>query len=326
MKAIVCRSYGLPENLKIEELPNPQPTEDQVLVDVVAAGVNFPDVLMVAGKYQSQPPFPFAPGSEAAGRVRAVGSKIHDLKPGDTVIAQTGHGSFAEQVVARRGSVRIVPKGMDLIAASGLAVTYGTSFHALKQRANLQPGETLLVTGAAGGVGIAAVELGKAMGATVIAAASSDDKLAVARAAGADHLINYSNGNLRDPLKEITNGKGVDVAYDPVGGPMFEQIVRSAAWNGRVLIVGFVGGDIPKVATNLLLLKGAAAVGVFYGSFSARNPRLDQENFDTLFRWFAEGKIKPKIHRVYAMHEYAEALNALANRQVMGKAIIQIGS
>lgn len=324
MKAVICRAFGTPESLTLEELPTPTLTPDQVLVKVVAAGVNFPDVLMVAGKYQSLPPFPFTPGSEASGVVAAVGANVRDFQPGDLVLASTGHGSFATHIAVHRAGLRKLPAGLDLVAASGMKVTYGTAFYALKQRAQLKPGETLLVTGAAGGVGVAAIELGKAMGATVIAAASSDEKLAVAKACGADHLINYSNGNLRDPLKEITAGKGVDVTFDAIGGPLFEQVVRSTAWDGRVLIIGFVAGDIPKIATNLLLLKGASAVGVFYGSWSARYPLLDQENFDTMFRWVADGKIKPRIHRVYELTEYAAALNALANREVMGKAIIKM--
>ncbi len=324
MKAVLCRAHGAPETLEIGELPTPVAGDGEVLVEVHAAAVNFPDVLMVAGKYQSQPPMPFAPGSEVGGIVRAVGAGITDIKPGDRVMASVGHGGFAEYAVTRRRGIRKISDGMDLVTASAIGVTYGTSYHALRQRANLQPGETLLVTGAAGGVGLAAVELGKAMGARVIACASSAAKLAAAKAAGADELIDYSSGNIRDQIKELTGGKGVDVVYDAVGGPMFDQLVRSMAWNGRLLIIGFVGGDIPKVAINLLLLKGAAAVGVFYGSFAARDPALDQDNFAQMFAWIEDGTLKPLISKAYPMDQYAAAMNALAHREVIGKVVLKV--
>ncbi len=324
MKAVLCRAHGAPETLEIGELPTPVAGDGEVLVEVHAAAVNFPDVLMVAGKYQSQPPMPFAPGSEVGGIVRAVGAGITDIKPGDRVMASVGHGGFAEYAVTRRRGIRRISDGMDLVTASAIGVTYGTSYHALRQRANLQPGETLLVTGAAGGVGLAAVELGKAMGARVIACASSATKLEAAKAAGADELINYSSGNIRDQIKELTGGKGIDVVYDAVGGPMFDQLVRSMAWNGRLLIIGFVGGDIPKVAINLLLLKGAAAVGVFYGSFAARDPALDQQNFAQMFAWIEDGTLKPLISKAYPMDQYAAAMNALAHREVIGKVVLKV--
>ena len=324
MKAVLCRAHGAPETLEIGELPTPVAGDGEVLVEVHAAAVNFPDVLMVAGKYQSQPPMPFAPGSEVGGIVRAVGAGITDITPGDRVMASVGHGGFAEYAVTRRRGIRKISDGMDLVTASAIGVTYGTSYHALRQRANLQPGETLLVTGAAGGVGLAAVELGKAMGARVIACASSAAKLAAAKAAGADELIDYSSGNIRDQIKELTGGKGVDVVYDAVGGPMFDQLVRSMAWNGRLLIIGFVGGDIPKVAINLLLLKGAAAVGVFYGSFAARDPALDQDNFAQMFAWIEDGTLKPLISKAYPMDQYAAAMNALAHREVIGKVVLKV--
>ena len=324
MKAVLCRAHGAPESLEIGELPTPVAGDGEVLVEVHAAAVNFPDVLMVAGKYQSQPPMPFAPGSEVGGIVCAVGAGITDIKPGDRVMASVGHGGFAEYAVTRRRGIRKISAGMDLITASAIGVTYGTSYHALRQRANLQPGETLLVTGAAGGVGLAAVELGKAMGARVIACASSASKLEAAKAAGADELINYSSGNIRDQIKELTGGKGIDVVYDAVGGPMFDQLVRSMAWNGRLLIIGFVGGDIPKVAINLLLLKGAAAVGVFYGSFAARDPGLDAQNFAQMFAWIEDGTLKPLISKAYPMDQYAAAMNALAHREVIGKVVLKV--
>lgn len=324
MRAVLCHEYGPPESLVIGELPDPQPGPDDVLVEIHTAGVNFPDVLMAAGKYQVQPPRPFAPGSEGAGIVRAVGAKVTDVQPGDRVMAMTGSGAFAELALVRRRAVRLIPASMDMVTASAVGVTYGTSYHALRQRAQLQPGETLLVTGAAGGVGLAAVELGKAMGARVIAAASNAIKLNAAQAAGADELIDYSNGDIRDRLKQLTDGRGVDVIYDPVGGPMFDQLVRSLAWNGRLLIVGFVGGDIPKIPANLLLLKGAQAMGVFYGSFSARDPAADTRNFEEMFAWQAAGRIKPLVSKVYPMADYAAALNALAHREVIGKVVLRI--
>ena len=324
MKAILCHAHGAPESLAIGELPDPVAGDGEALIEVHAASVNFPDVLMVAGKYQSQPPMPFAPGSEVGGIVRAVGKGITDLVVGDRVMASTGSGGFAEYAVVRRRGIRKIPANMDLVTAAAIGVTYGTSFHALRQRGNLQPGETLLVTGAAGGVGLSAVELGKAMGARVIACASSARKLEAARAAGADELIDYSSGNIRDRIKELTDGKGIDVAYDAVGGPMFDQLVRSMAWNGRLLIIGFVGGDIPKVAVNLLLLKGAAAVGVFYGSFAARDPVLDAKNFDEMFAWIGNGTLKPLVSKVYDFNDYAAAMNALAHREVIGKVVLQV--
>ena len=324
MKAVLCRAHGAPESLEIGELPTPTAGDGEVLVEVHAASVNYPDVLMVAGKYQSQPPMPFAPGSEVGGIVRAVGAGITDLAPGDRVMASTGSGGFAEYAVVRRRAIRKIPAAMDLNVAAAIGVTYGTSYHALRQRGNLQPGETLLVTGAAGGVGLAAVELGKAMGARVIACASSQAKLAAAKAAGADEVIDYSSGNIRDQIKDLTGGKGIDVCYDAVGGPLFDQLVRSMAWNGRLLIIGFVGGDIPKVAVNLLLLKGAAAIGVFYGSFAAREPVLDQQNFAEMFGWIEAGTLKPLVSKVYPFTEYAAAMNALAHREVIGKVVLQV--
>ena len=326
MKAVLCHEYGPPESLRIGTLPDPVPRAGEALIEIFAAGVNFPDVLMVAGKYQSQPPRPFAPGLEVGGVVRAVGAGIDDLRPGDRVMASTGYGGFAEYAAVPRRAIRPVPPQMSLVTAAAMGVTYGTSYYALRQRADLQPGETLLVTGAAGGVGLAAVELGKAMGARVFAAASNSTKLAAAQAAGADELIDYSGGEVRDQLKRLTAGAGVDVIYDPVGGPLSDQLVRSLAWNGRLLIVGFVGGDIPRIPTNLLLLKGAQAMGVFYGSFSARDPARVEENFQQMFRWHGAGRIKPLVSQVFAMEDYAAALNALARREVIGKVVVRIRS
>jgi len=271
MKALLCKAFGPVDNLVVEDIASPQIKPTDVLIEVHAAGVNFPDTLIIQGKYQFKPEFPFAPGGEAAGVVKAVGAEVGHLKPGDRVMALTGWGGFAEEVAVVAQNVLPVPASMELSTAAGFGMTYGTSMHALRQRANLQPGETLLVLGASGGVGLATVEIGKAMGARVIAAASTGDKLEVATRAGADALINYSEQSLKAELKTMTEGRGVDVVYDPVGGSLFEEAFRSIAWNGRYLVVGFAaGGEIPALAANLPLLKGAALVGVFWGAFAQR--------------------------------------------------------
>ena len=321
MKAVLCKAFGPAETLVLEEVASPEPKKNEVLIDVHAAGVNFPDTLIIEGKYQFKPPFPFSPGGEAAGTVAAVGEKITHLKPGDRVMALTGWGSFAEQVAVPGYNVMPIPKGIDFNSAAAFGMTYGTSMHALKQRANLQPGETLLVLGASGGVGLAAVEIGKAMGARVIAAASSDEKLEVAKAAGADLLINYSTSS----LKEITGDKGVDVVYDPVGGDLLEQAFRSIAWNGRFLVVGFAaGGGIPALPANLPLLKGASLVGVFWGAFAARQPQDNAANFQQLFKWHAEGKLKPLVSKTFPLDKAGDAINHLGQRKAVGKVVVEV--
>ncbi len=324
MKAVLCKAFGPAETLVLEEVASPEPKKNEVLLDVHAAGVNFPDTLIIEGKYQFKPPFPFSPGGEAAGVVAAVGEKVTHVKPGDRVMALTGWGSFAEQVAVPGYSVMPIPAGMDFASAAAFGMTYGTSIHALKQRANLQPGETLLVLGASGGVGLAAVEIGKAMGARVIAAASSAEKLEVAKAAGADELINYSEGSLKEKLKELTGGQGVDVIYDPVGGDLFEEAFRSIAWNGRFLVVGFASGTIPSLPANLTLLKGASLVGVFWGAFAQRQPADNAANFDQLFKWFAEGKVKPLVSQTFPLTDAAGAINALGQRKAVGKVVVQV--
>jgi len=326
MKALLCRAYGPPESLSIEEVDTPSMGPDDVLVDVRAAALNFPDVLMIEGKYQSQPPFPFSPGGEFAGVVSAVGANVRTLAKGDGVFGGSGFGAFVERLAIPAQRLRRIPPGMSFEQAAGISTTYGTSYHALKQRADLQPGESLLVLGAAGGVGIAAVELGKAMGARVIAAASTDEKLEVARRAGADDLINYSDGELKEKVKALTKGRGVDVIYDPVGGDLFDQCMRSIAWKGRVLVVGFTGGYIPKVPINLILLKGCQVVGVFYGSFSARDPQLNDRNFRDILDLFERGKINPLVGKTYAFSEYAEAFRCLSGRAAIGKVVLRIGA
>ena len=323
MKAVLCKSFGPPESLVIEDAPSPQIKPGEILLDVHAAGVNFPDTLMIEGKYQFKPPFPFSPGGEAAGVIAAVGAKVSHLKVGDRVMALTGWGSFAEQVAVAGSNALPIPPSMDFETAAAFSMTYGTSMHALKQRGELKPGETLLVLGASGGVGLAAVEIGKAMGARVIAAASSAEKLEVAKAAGADELINYSEVSLKDAVKELTNGQGADVIYDPVGGDLFDQAVRSINWKGRLLVVGFASGRIPEFPINLALLKGSSIVGVFWGAFAAREPQANLENFQQLFAWHSEGKLKPLVSQTFELNEYEAALDILSSRKAVGKVVVK---
>lgn len=324
MKAVLCKAFGPAETLVLEEIASPEAKKNEVLLEVHAAGVNFPDTLIIEGKYQFKPPFPFSPGGEAAGVVKSVGEKVTHLKIGDRVMALTGWGSFAEEVAVPGYNVMPVPASMDFASAAAFGMTYGTSMHALKQRAKLQPGETLLVLGASGGVGLAAVEIGKAMGAKVIAAASSAEKLAVAKAAGADELINYSESNLKDEVKRLTGGQGADVIYDPVGGDLFDAAIRSIAWNGRLLVVGFASGRIPELPVNLTLLKGAAVVGVFWGAFAQRQPQDNAANFQQLFAWHAEGKLKPLVSQIFPLAQAAKAINMLGQRKAVGKVVVQV--
>ena len=322
MKAVLCKTLGPAGNLVLEEVASPLPKNNEILLDVQAAGVNFPDTLIIEGKYQFQPPLPFSPGGEAAGVVAAVGEKAGAFKVGDRVMALTGWGAFAEQVAVPFYNVLPIPASMDFTTAAAFGMTYGTSMHALRQRGQLQAGETLLVLGASGGVGLAAVEIGKAMGARVIAAASSAEKLAVAKAAGADELIDYTQASLREEIKRLTGGQGVDVIYDPVGGELFEQAVRGLAWNGRLLVVGFASGSIPQLAANLVLLKGAAVLGVFWGAFAQRQPEDNAANFKQLFAWHAEGKLKPLVSQTYPLAEAGAAIEKLGQRQAVGKLVV----
>lgn len=324
MRTVLCREFGPPEQLELTEVAPPEPRDGQVVVDVRAAALNFPDVLMIQGKYQSRPEMPFAPAGEFSGVISAVTEGVQGWAVGDEVFGGAGHGCLAEQIAVDGRSLRRKSPNMSFAQASGITTTYGTSYYALKQRAQLQPGETLLVLGAAGGVGIAAVELGKAMGARVIAAASSPEKLAVAAQAGADDGIDYSDGELKEKVKALTDGKGADVIYDPVGGDLFDQCMRSINWYGRVLVVGFVGGDIPRVPTNLVLLKSCQVVGVFYGAFAARYPQDNEQNFQEIMQFFESGNINPLVGREYPLEEYAQALNCLAQRQAIGKVVVNI--
>jgi NADPH:quinone reductase len=325
MKAVLCKEYGPLESLVIEDIASPTPGKGQVVVSVKACGVNFPDILIIQGKYQFKPPTPFSPGSEVSGIVKEVGEGVDTVKSGDRVIAFTGWGGFAEEVVTEAAKLIKIPSALDFATAAAFTLVYGTAHHALKDRAQIQPGETLLVLGAAGGVGLAAVELGKVMGARVIAAASSDEKLAVCKQHGADDLINYSTEDLRERIKTLTNGNGVDVIIDPLGGDYTEPALRSIAWKGRLLVIGFAAGDIPRIPLNLPLLKGCSIVGVFWGSFTEREPRRNQQHLQELLTWLAEGKLKPHISATYPLERAADALNDLVNRNVMGKAVLLTG-
>ncbi len=323
MKAVVCKEWGLPDTLAIEELPDLVPAAGQVAINVKAAGVNFPDVLIIQNKYQFKPELPFTPGSELSGIVYAIGDGVSHVKVGDKVIAFIGNGAFAQQAVVAANAVMPMPPGMDFDTAAAITLTYGTSHHAVVDRAQLKAGETMLVLGAAGGVGLAAIEIGKALGARVIAAASSEEKLAVCREHGADVCINYSTADLREAIKAATDGKGPDVIYDPVGGIYAEPAFRSIGWRGRYLVVGFANGEIPKLPLNLTLLKGASLMGVFWGEFARREPKANLAAMRELMVWLHEGKIKPHISGRYALHETPAALNDLAARKVTGKIVIQ---
>ena len=323
MKAMLCEKFGPPEDLVLKEVADLIPLAGQVRIATEACGVNFPDTLIIENKYQFKPDLPFAPGGEVTGIVDAVGDGVSQDLLGQPVMCMTLSGGFAEQTLCKAEDLIARPSSMPSTVAAGFTMTYGTSMHALKQRAQLQAGETLLVLGAGGGVGLAAIEIGKQMNATVIAAASSAEKLNAAKNAGADNLIDYSQQDLRSALKEIVGKKGVDVVYDPVGGDMFEAALRSTAWGGRVLVVGFASGDIPKVPVNLALLKGCSIVGVFWGAFRLNYTKEDNENFEQLFAWYEDGKLKPYASKIYALEAAAQALNDLKNRKAVGKIVLK---
>jgi NADPH2:quinone reductase len=325
MKALLCKQFGPPESLVLEEVPSPKPGAGEVVISIKAASVNFPDVLIIQNKYQFKPPLPFSPGSELAGVVKEVGAGVSNVKPGDKVIAFTAFGAFAEEVKTEAVRLLRLPEGMSYEEGASFILTYGTTDHALRDRGQLKPGETLLVLGAAGGVGVAAIEIGKALGARVIACASSDDKLAVCRQHGADECINYASEDLRERIKALSGGKGVDVIYDAVGGPYSEPAFRSIAWRGRHLVIGFAAGEIPKLPLNLALLKGASAVGVFWGDFTKREPQAFAESARQLARWYRDGKLKPHVSASYPLAQAAEAMNLLASRKAKGKVVIRIG-
>jgi len=322
MKAVLCKKYGPPDELVVEQVPSLQAGRGQVVVSVKAAGVNFPDTLIIEGKYQFKPEPPFSPGGEVAGVVKEIGEGVSGVKPGDRVIASSTWGGFAEEIAVDADRVVPMPDAMDYVPASAFILTYGTSYHALKDRAQLRAGETLLVLGASGGVGIAAIQLGKAMGARVIAAASSDAKLQVCKANGAEETINYASEDLRTRVKAITQGRGVDVVYDPVGGPYSEPALRDMAWNGRYLVVGFAAGEIPRIPLNLALLKGCSIVGVFWGAFTRNEAERNRRNNEELMQLYLQGKVKPHIHATYPLDRAAEALNEVLNKRVSGKVVL----
>lgn len=321
MRAVLCTALSGPDALSVEEIARPDHGADDVVVAVRAIGLNFFDTLIIGGKYQTKPELPFSPGGEIAGVVIETGENVTHLKVGDRVMGYVGHGGAREEIVVPASRLSLIPAELSDEVAAGLSITYGTTLHALKDRAQLKHGETLAVLGAAGGVGQAAIEIGKIMGAKVIACASSDDKLAFCRALGADEGVNYQTQNLKDALRALVK-TGVDVVYDPVGGELTEAAVRALAWNGRHLVVGFAQGDIPKLPLNLVLLKSANILGVFWGAHTEREPELHRANMDQLLAWAAQKRLAPHIHRIYRFDEIAEALNAIAARAVKGKAIL----
>lgn len=326
MKAVLCKQFGPPDSLVVEELPSPQPGGGEVVVSVKAASVNFPDVLVIQNKYQVKPPLPFSPGSELAGVVKAVGAGVTNVRPGDRVIAFTTYGAFAEECVVSAARLVPLPEGMEFVSGAAFLLTYGTAYHALRNRGSPAAGETLLVLGAAGGVGIAAIEIGKVLGLTVIACASSEDKLAVCREHGADATINYGAEDLRERIKALTGGRGVDIIYDPVGGPHAEAALRSSSWRARFLVIGFAGGDIPRVPLNLPLLMERSIVGVYWGEWARRAPDEFAASVAELAAWFAQGKLKPHVSATYPLAQAARAMLDLAERKAKGKVVVTIGA
>jgi NADPH:quinone reductase len=325
MKAVLCKQFGPPDSLVVEEVASPEPSTGEVVIAVRAASVNFPDVLIIQNKYQFKPPLPFSPGSELAGVVKEVGGGVQGFKPGDKVMAFTTYGAFAEEVKTDASRLLPLPPKMDFVTGAAFLLTYGTTDHALRDRGALGAGETLLVLGAAGGVGLAAVEIGKALGARVIACASSEDKLAVCREHGADATINYAAEDLRERVKALTEGRGADVIYDPVGGAYSDPAFRSIAWRGRHLVVGFAAGEIPKLPLNLALLKGAAVLGVFWGDFARREPERFAASVQQLGKWYQEGRLRPHVSETFPLESAAKALNLMAARRVKGKIVLTVG-
>ena len=323
MKAIVCEQFGPPSSLVLKDLPPLEAGEKEVVIEVKACSLNFPDTLIIQGKYQYKPELPFTPGSDIAGTVKAVGAKVKNVAVGDEVFGFVPNGGFAEEVVAPAKNVFPKPPLMKNAVGASFLMAYGTSYHALKNRAQLKTGETLVVLGASGGVGLAAVELGKLMGARVIACASSAEKLALCEEYGADEGINYSEEDLKTRIKELTEGKGADVVYDPVGDKFSEPALRAMAWEGRFLVVGFAAGDIPKIPLNLALLKGCQIVGVFWGSWAMQFPNENMRNTMELIQWHAQGKLKPHIHAVYPLEEAQKAMEEMMQRKVRGKIVIE---
>jgi NADPH:quinone reductase len=323
MKAILCTHFGPPEDLELKDIPPPSPGPGEAVVRIRAAALNFFDLLIIAGKYQHKPPFPFSPASEFAGVVEAVGDGVTDLKPGDRVMGAAGWGAAREAIAVRADQLVKMPDALDFDRAAGLTVTYATTLYGLRERGGLKSGETLVVLGASGGVGLAAVELGKLMGARVIACASSDEKLKFAREHGADETVNYAKDDLRGALKKLGGERGVDVVYDPVGGPYAEPAVRALGWEGRYLVVGFAAGDIPKLPLNLVLLKSCDIRGVLWGAWVNRDPKGQHALMTDIVRWCAEGKLSAHVHKAYPLAEIVPALKDIAERKAMGKVVLR---
>jgi NADPH:quinone reductase len=325
MRAVLCKELGGPEKLVIEDVPAPPIRDGAVRIAIHAAGVNFADILLISGQYQDRPPLPFIPGMEVAGVVTELGAGVSQLKVGDRVLSSVGRGAYAEEAVVEADSAHRIPAAMDFVAAAAFPVAYSTSHGAFAWRGRLRAGESVLVLGASGGVGLTAVEIAKAMGATVIAAAGGAEKLAVAKRAGADHLIDYTREDLRERVKSLTGGRGVDVVYDPVGGDAFDQSLRSIAWEGRIIIIGFAAGRIPQIPANLVLVKNIDIIGFFWGSYRRYKPELQAQSFQQLFRWYEEGKLKPHVSHRLPLAEVAQALELLKTRKSTGKVVITTG-
>jgi len=323
MKALLCTRYGTPDDLELVDIADPRARTGEAVVKIHSAALNFFDTLIIAGKYQYKPAPPFSPAAEFAGVVESLGANINGLKPGDRVLGYLTHGAARERVAVGVDRLIKIPDALDFDRAAGICITYGTTYYALKNRAALKHGESLAVLGAAGGVGVAAIELGKIMGARVIACASSDEKLAFAHKHGADEGINYAKDDLKEALRRITGGKGADVIYDPVGGPYTEPALRSIAWKGRFLVIGFAAGEIPKLRLNLVLLKSCDVLGVFWGSWIERDQAGHRANTEQLLAWCMEGKLSSHVHAVYPLAEGQAALKAIAARKVMGKVILR---
>ena len=324
MKAALCSRWGGPETLEIGEAPSPEPAPGEILVGVRACGLNFADTLMIQGKYQERPDFPFSPGLEVSGEVLALGEGVSGFAVGDSVIAFCGHGGLAERVALPGANAVRMPPGLDFVTAAGFGVAYGTAHVGLAHRARLEPGEVLLVHGAAGGVGLAAVEVGRRMGATVIATAGSAEKLALAAEHGAQHVINYREESFRDRVKAFTDGRGADVIFDPVGGDVFDASVRSIAWEGRILVVGFAAGRISEFPVNLALVKNISVIGVYWGAYRTRDPAVLQQSWQVLLEWLAEGALSPHVSATYPLEEAPAALESLTARRATGKVVVTI--
>jgi len=326
VRAVICESHGDPKGLRLAERPAPEPGPGEVVIRVAAAGVNFADTLMVAGRYQATPPLPFTPGLEAAGTVAVVGPDVNRVAPGDRVAAILDHGGFAEAALARAADVFLLPDSMDATTAAGFPIAYGTAHGALVWRARLQPGETLLVNGAAGGAGLAAVEVGKALGARVIATAGGPDKCAIAAEHGADRTVDTRCEDLREAVKALTDQRGADVVYDPVGGDLFHASLHCTAWSGRIVTLGFASGRVPDIPANILMVKNLAVLGLYWGSYRQHAPALVARQFGELFRWYEQGLLRPLVGETLDLSQAAEALARLKARQARGKVVLRTDS